>query len=369
MTTSRPAAPTLDWCTDRPVLLTGATGFLGAYLLHAFLTLTDRDVFVTVRAKSVDDALSRVGSKLRQCSLPTENLSLRVRPILADLGAPESGLGDALVEELADSIGLVVHAAARVHHALPYEALRAENVSPLVRLLGLAARGATKPTAFISSMAVFEPMNREYGEELPDTLRESTNGYICSKVVCERLVATAREQGLPVRIFRPSLIFGTRTSPIRAAYEHAGVLLMRAMAKTRSYPQRPIELDAVPVDAVAKAIVTLSARAGVGADVFNVTTRRRLSTDHMMQALSETGYDLRPLALDRWLNDAARVEPLLEIYRDRPTFSSTPRTDNTTRELARLGSPMIEELPHEVLVTQIEDCRRANEIPGPTGGS
>ena len=48
----------------RDVLLTGATGFLGAYLLRDLLTHTDAKVHVAVRAKSRHEAWDRLAAKM-----------------------------------------------------------------------------------------------------------------------------------------------------------------------------------------------------------------------------------------------------------------------------------------------------------------
>jgi thioester reductase-like protein len=366
---SPPMPPVVDWHNDHPILLTGATGFLGAYLLRDLLDATQREIFVIVRATSEDSALARVHSNLRQYGLSAPNLHSRVRPILADLAAPTSGLSSSVVDELANRVGLIIHAAAIVHHAMPYELLQAGNVAPLTRLLGIAAKGSIKPTVFISSAAIFAGasgnLDRCDEDELPRSLGAGDAGYVRTKLVCEHLVKTARSRGLPVRVFRPSLIFGTTTAPIRA--EHVGVMILRAMVKAGAYPTAPIELDAIPVDAAARTVVALAMHDGVSGSAFNVTAQVRLSTRDVAAALAQAGYQLRPMPSNLWFHEAERVEPLISIYDSWLQAAAAPvlSIENTTREMNRLGLSSVATIQHEVLLTQIEHCIRMNEIPPP----
>jgi thioester reductase-like protein len=359
-----------DWHNDRPILLTGATGFLGAYLLRDLLDSTDREILVVARANNEQDALARVQANLRQYGHSTSALSSRVRLILADLASQDSGLSDALIRELANQVGLIVHAAAAVHHAAPYDLLKASNVTPLIRLLRVAARGPVKPLAFISTTGIFVGARtdhpRDDDDAPPSPFDDADVGYLRTKLVCESLIDTARARGMPIRIFRPSLVFGTTTSPIGAQYAHVGVLLLRAIARSGSYPTTPISLDAVPVDAAAKTIVALSTVDNLGADTFNVSAQVRLSTHDMAAALKQTGYLLSALEPETWLREAERAEPLLSLYAPW-LFARSPALDidSTAQALTSLGLATVTTLERGVLLTQIEDCIQKDEIPRP----
>ena len=114
------------------VLLTGATGFLGAHLVDALRARGHR-VSCLVRGGA-----ERLAEVLRAREIATSVDQLRV--VAGDLAAPDLGLDPAAL----DGIDTVVHAGATVSWLASYEALRAPNVLGTRALLELAAsRGWT----------------------------------------------------------------------------------------------------------------------------------------------------------------------------------------------------------------------------------
>ena len=70
------------------VLLTGATGFLGAFLLSELLQRTSASVTCLVRAQTEADAMNRLERNLTSYGLPTEALRRRVRAPRTNRAAP-----------------------------------------------------------------------------------------------------------------------------------------------------------------------------------------------------------------------------------------------------------------------------------------
>src|SRR5205807_3863953 len=73
----RPPAVMPGASQPRHVLLTGATGFLGAYLLRTLLDETEADVYCLVRA-TTGDALARIRQNLERYGLWQSSLSERI---------------------------------------------------------------------------------------------------------------------------------------------------------------------------------------------------------------------------------------------------------------------------------------------------
>jgi hypothetical protein len=117
-------------------------------------------------------------------------------------------------------------------------------------------------------------------------------------------------------------------------------MILRAMVKAGAYPTTPIELDAIPVDAIARTVVALATNHGVSGSAFNVTAQARLSTNYLADALAQVGYQLRPMQSNLWFREAERAEPLLSIYDSwLPTAADAPilSIENTTREMSLLA--------------------------------
>src|SRR5512133_955857 len=120
--------------TDRPILLTGATGFVGMAVL-ARLLAAGHEVHCLVRAGADAEAEARLRSVLARVQAPATG---RAVAIAGDLTAPRLGLGDRH-DELAARVGTVIHSAASVAFDLPLEEARTINVEGTRRVLRFAA--------------------------------------------------------------------------------------------------------------------------------------------------------------------------------------------------------------------------------------
>jgi hypothetical protein len=86
------SAPDLS-LPPRLIFLTGATGFLGAFLLHELLEQTTADIACLVRAASVEDGLRRLQSTLAKYGRWRDEHTSRVRIVPGDLDHPRFGRG------------------------------------------------------------------------------------------------------------------------------------------------------------------------------------------------------------------------------------------------------------------------------------
>ncbi|BDI19721.1 hypothetical protein ANSO36C_55230 [Nostoc cf. commune SO-36] len=74
------------------ILLTGATGFLGAFLLYELLQQTTGDIYCLIRAKTTELATKRLQNHLKSYLLWDESFNQRVIPLIGDLAQPLLGL-------------------------------------------------------------------------------------------------------------------------------------------------------------------------------------------------------------------------------------------------------------------------------------
>src|SRR6185503_20022061 len=98
--------------TEGGVLLTGATGSLGSYLLCELLARSSRRVICLVRARDAGHARDRLRSTAQRLGLAPD--LARVDVICGDLAAPRLGLADDDLSALAARTWRIVHAGARV---------------------------------------------------------------------------------------------------------------------------------------------------------------------------------------------------------------------------------------------------------------
>jgi amino acid adenylation domain-containing protein/thioester reductase-like protein len=275
-----------DVAKSSHILLTGATGFLGAFLLAELLESTSATIHCLIRVDSTSisskEPAHRARSKLRANLEKYQLFSkfsksydmLRVYPVVVgDLEKVRLGMSEHEFKELAETVDAVYHAGCFVHSLYPYSKLRNANVRGTIELLRLACLNPAKaiPFFYVSSLSVFPGSGTiirddESNYELPlSILSQLSEGYAQTKVVAERLCVEAGKRGIPVKIFRPGRIVGAATSSETASTTSSpgsddifsriikGCLQMGAAPASLEWP-----VDMNPVDRVAHVIVHAS---------------------------------------------------------------------------------------------------------------
>jgi amino acid adenylation domain-containing protein/thioester reductase-like protein len=291
----------------RRILLTGATGFLGAFLLDELLRQTDARVICLARARDDAEALDRVRRNLAQYDLDVGTRAARVVPVAGDLARPRLGLPDERYAELADSVDAIYHNGAQVHFLHPYPTLRAANVLGTREVFGLATTARLKPVHFVSTLSVLPHLNT--GRPALETDRNDypealENGYAQSKWVAERLVWAAIERGVPATIARPGrIVWHSRTGVLN--HDDLFTRALRACIELRAVPALDTVLEMTPVDYVSRAVVQLGRSPDAWGRTYHLFNRRYVRLGKLLDWVRAAGYPLDALPPNQWL---ARVQ-------------------------------------------------------------
>ncbi|MBZ3905536.1 amino acid adenylation domain-containing protein [Streptomyces griseiscabiei] len=284
------------------ILLTGATGFVGAHLLAELLKATGAEIVCPVRAPGPAEAAARVRQALRTHGLsPAAGAGARVTAIPADLARPHLGLDEETFAELARTCGAIVHNAATVSILREYATLRAANTESTRHLVRMAAVRAT-PLHLVSTLSVAPPL--ALSPEVPEAFLPPhpglRYGYQRSKWAAERLVEQAAERGLPVTVHRLGRVVG----PASTGYVDQRDFLwsvLRAGVPAGVVPDLFEEEIWTPVDQVARTLVHLClGRHPAGATVFNHAAGAPVRLADLYDWLEEYGYPLRRVPAHRW---------------------------------------------------------------------
>lgn len=307
----------------RAVLLTGATGYLGRYLLLEWLQrmdLVDGTVICLVRAK--DDAAARARLDNVFDSGDANLLSMyrglaadHLEVLAGDKGGADLGLAQATWQRLADTVDLIIDPAALVNHMLPYRELFGPNVVGTAELVRLALTTRQKLIAYISSVGVGTTIGpAEFTEDAdirtisPTRPVDDTyaNGYANSKWAAEVLLREAHDHyELPVRVFRCDMIMAETSYRGQLNVPDMVTRLILSIAATGLAPKSfylpdrdggraRAHFDGLPVDFVAESISALTANAveaGKGFQTFHVVNPHddAIGLDEYVGWMIETG--------------------------------------------------------------------------------
>lgn len=284
--------------------LTGATGYLGAFLLRELLDSADGRVACLVRAADRGQALQRIERGFRRYSITTDGLQDRVTPVTGDLAQERFGLSPAAFDALAKSVDVIYHNAALVNYFYPYTTHEPSNVNGTREVVRLAGCHKTKPVHFVSSMSVFHADRAGdrsvfYEHDNLDDTGVPYSGYDQSKWVAEKMLCEAVSRGLPVSIYRPSLLLGHSGN---GSWNVGDVVswLVRACVRARAAPDVDVMISAVPVDYASRAIVSLSLAQESPRGVFHIVNGHPASARQLTEWLNEAGYPMELLPYDQW---------------------------------------------------------------------
>jgi amino acid adenylation domain-containing protein/thioester reductase-like protein len=327
------------------VLLTGATGYYGTFLLAELLRQTPAHIVCLVRAPSVEAARERVLERLsrRGCHIDPDVLATRVSWVTGDVARPMLDLAPEVYRSTSESVDAVIHAAARVSMLLPYEALKASNALSVEHILRFAVAGKPKTVHHVSTVEVLADMDRHDPLALTERAVAASpgpleGGYGQSKWVAEKLVEQARERGIRAYIHRPGRLTGHSLSGAFNGDDFL-VQLLDACGRIGAAPMLDVVVDVTPVDAAARALVRL-VESEPKRTLYHLVHPSPPSWGALVETAVAIGYPLRLVPHSRWrsmLQDLTRRD-------ERPTF---------LHYLASLSGEEIEELLRGGHATQL----------------
>ncbi|MFD0308732.1 thioester reductase domain-containing protein [Streptomyces sp. NPDC127119] len=247
---------------QRHVLLTGATGFLGAHLLDELLRRTEATVHCLVRCAGPEDGLRRIRANYeRYLTWPAE-ADTRVTLVPGDLEKPLFGLEERTFDALGELLDGIYNNGARVNFSYTYDQLRPANLVGTEEILRLACRGRLTPVHHVSTYGIWGIPNdgrTVIGESDPiaDAGRLVT-GYAQTKWAAERLVELGRERGIPIDLYRPGRVLGnSRTGAALAT--HFTIKVIKGCVQLGLVPDLDLDIEMTPVDYVTSALVAIAA--------------------------------------------------------------------------------------------------------------
>ncbi|GAA6017490.1 hypothetical protein JCM11491_006841 [Sporobolomyces phaffii] len=349
--------------SDAPktVFLTGATGFLGAFILRDLLDKSRRGgqvakVICHVRASTLEKGMSRLRESGEGRGAWDEEWvnTGRLEAVTGDLEGDKLGMGDEVWNRLGQEVDAIVHNGAIVHWVYPYNKLRRANVLATLAVIELASTTRPKVLSFVSSTAAIE---KAHYVRLADSIvrqgglgvSESDpldagkvglkGGYGQSKWVSERLILEAGRRGLAGSIIRPAYIVGDSSSAVTNTDDFLW-RLVKGCIQLGHIPDIENTINMVPVDHVARITACAALQpSGEPLKVHHVTARPAPRFNRFLSALSLYGYNVAKTEYLPWrtlleqhvlrTQDNALFPLLHFVLDDLPTSTKAAELDDT----------------------------------------
>jgi len=371
------------------LLLTGATGFVGRFLLAQLLADTNATIYCPLRASTRSEATHRLRAMLMKWDLWHGEAESRIIALPADLRQHRFGLDEQSFAVLSREVDTIYHCATSMNHLETYAMARSTNVDSAQQLLLLATQHRLKQINFISTLGIFRSQPggtaRTVREDTPIDLERhrSSQGYVASKWVGEKIFMLAQERGIPCNIVRLGLIWADTRLGRYDELQHDYRVIKSCLLSGYGIRNHRYITPPTPADFAARAVVFLAKRHADGGGVFHVSSPRVGLVDVFDRCNELAGTSLELLSMYQWVQQVKRLHeqgrslpvlPLVEpaFALDEVTFEQQQQLiycpdlsydcSVTYRELleGRIVAPVLDD---ELLIACLRDmCLRDNDV-------
>lgn len=281
----------------KDVLLLGATGFLGIYLLHQLLLESVATITLLIRADSMRQAQNRIKKHYEYYfgNGSYDQYSHRIKIIIGDLTLDMFGLTENEYKELANHIEAIINSAALVKHMGKNSEFELINVKIVENIVDFAKNGINKDIHHMSTIGIVYGANMEKSKTIFTEYDESTldgleNQYLRSKVKAEKVLKNAKNQGVQSSIYRMSgILFDSKTGKYQInVNESSAYIYYRNLYRLRIVPseiQRKMDISCV--DKISEAVVKLILSDDSSNDVYHVINPNGLTIKEILNCFKD----------------------------------------------------------------------------------
>lgn len=286
----------------KKVFLTGATGFLGAYLLRNLLEDMDVDVFCLVRAENQRVAKEKIQRKLASADMWKPEYEKRIHVMVGNLDQNGLGLAKEEVEFIEKEIDYILHNGANVNFSIPYESIKKENVEATKYILKMLSSGKRKKMVYISTASIFSEQAYKDGAVTEDNYPNDINhlglGYTQSKMVCEHIIKQYMDKQEDITIIRLGrIIDDEKKHDSKDIFQ----LLLKICKNMKKYPVIEDYFDILPVR-IAGEVITKILFCKDSKKVYHLVNPDLISVEEIGKLLTRFIPDMEKVSWENWIN-------------------------------------------------------------------
>ncbi|KAJ7089700.1 L-aminoadipate-semialdehyde dehydrogenase [Mycena belliarum] len=301
--------------SSRMVVLTGASGSLGAHILHQLVSSSSvRKVVCLSRAQSHEESVQRIADSMKARKLPMPGEKLV--SYAANANAPLLGLTESEYNSLQSEVTDVIHNAWPVNFVLSLDSYD-EHIGGVINLINLClASPHAEPAAFFFSSSIScrqgAPDATCTEDFSPSPSTAAGTGYARSKWVVEKLCQqAAARSGVPIGVLRIGQMVGDSLTGVWNETE-AWPLMIKAANTFGALPSVDEHPSWLPVDYAGRGIaeVVLTPHPAESAVVYHIVNPNvSAGWDDMLAALKSAGLKFEIVDTTEWLSRLAKSEP------------------------------------------------------------
>ncbi len=308
--TGRPYKPVPDYphlksVDCRNILLTGATGYLGAQLLSELTRLPDVNIRCLVRGKDKAEAKAYLNEVLSCYFGSCPEITGKISVVRGDIERSRLGLSEADWRTLQDT-DTIIHCAAVTDHMGYAELFDRVNVNGTKHVIE-AAKSCGAALLHISTTSVSGTVtldgpdeNKEFTERCYDIGQNyADNDYVRSKFLAEGLILDAMSDGLNARIFRVGNLTATMDGRFQMRPEkNAFANRLKAIAALGCVPLGMLgaHVELTPAELCAQAIIALTLMPGDKLPIYHVYNTNLLTGGELVALMEQSGFRLRVIS-------------------------------------------------------------------------
>lgn len=294
----------IEFRNMKNILLTGATGFLGSYILNELFKLEELEIYCLVREKECKSS----GERLRECAKYyfgeeyASKVIERVHIINGDLEKESLGIDKEYLNLLSEKIDTIIHCAADVRHFADQEIIEKVNVEGTKQLLDIVRKNKKIHFNYVSTTSIVG-----YCEDDPKEItiyekdfyrgQKFEDVYTESKFIAENMVHEAIQEGLDATIYRiGNLVGDSITGKFQMNIEtDAFYRVVKSLILLEAAPDERNYVDITPVDYCSKSLVYIARLKQSCGKVYHLCNPNPIRTIELISKLQFMGYRIMVL--------------------------------------------------------------------------
>jgi len=362
------------------ILLTGATGFYGAHLLHEIICNVDSVIYCLVRGDSDELAIEKC-KKIWEYYFGAElikEIGVRIIIVRGDITLRSFGVPTSVYEELSNIIDAVIHCAASVKQFGKYEDFEKINVKGTQHIIDLCLYNKAKVLHHCSTYVVSGRHKEKVLFKEEDLVKGQVfngNNYARTKYEAEVLINKYRAKGLKASVYRIGNLTGRSYDGKFQLNIEQNLLYssLKALSQIASYTDEiaDFELEINPVDHCCKKFLKILLLKNASGYNYHLMDSKKITYRKWIDAMEANGIGFEKLNSDDFLEhmctiktDTADVEKFRYFYENLDNDSQNTIAPDYSFDFTNrvLGIQALDYDEPSYLMKAIKHCVKVNFI-------